>query len=75
MGRERQFYKLNKNMSVITLHGIYLTLKKWSNNPNLPRKEVSVFSYDKEGKKADIPFTEAEIKRMKDELLRHKRKK
>jgi len=53
---------------MIELHGIYLTLKKWRANPELSRKVVSVFSADKSRDKADIPFTEQEIVRMKERL-------
>jgi len=55
-------------MVMLELQAIHLMLTKWKANPELPRKEVSVFSGDKSGREADMPFTKQEITRMKERL-------
>lgn len=55
-------------MGMIDLQALYLTLRKWKANPGLPRKDVSVLSGHKSGSRANRPFSQKEISRMKAEL-------
>jgi len=53
---------------ITNLEALYLTLKKWKENPQFPRREIGALVSHQEGRDADEPFSDNEIKKMKKEL-------
>lgn len=52
----------------IGLQALYTTLKRWKANPDFARREIGALVSYQEGRNADEPFSDGEIRKMKKEL-------
>lgn len=52
----------------IELQALYTTLKNWKENPQFTRREIGALISHREGRDADEPFSDGEIKKMKKDL-------